>query len=244
MSSPNQSEGDRARDEVLAGEYVLGVLSPEGRARVEARIRRDRAFAAIVARWEQNLAPLADDYEALSPPDFIVPMVERRMIAARQKSLSRPFRGRSLWASLGLWRTLTFVFGFLFAGVLFFSTHAPAPAIVPPPMRPLADLKAQDNPMSLAARYDSGEGRLRLAPVATAGSDQQSLEVWAIETNAAPVSLGVLPQAGDGELIVSKEWRGRLKPGVTLAVSREAYGGSLSGRPTGAFVASGTVSAP
>ncbi|MFB2607356.1 anti-sigma factor, partial [Rhizobium phaseoli] len=27
MTSPDKSKGDRSRDEVLAGEYVLGVLS-------------------------------------------------------------------------------------------------------------------------------------------------------------------------------------------------------------------------
>lgn len=248
MSSPNQSEGDRARDEVLAGEYVLGVLSPEGRARVEARMRRDRAFAAIVARWEQNLAPIDDEYEALAPPDFIVPMVERRMIAARQKSFSRPSRFGplfgSLWGSIGLWRVLSFAFGFLFIGVLFFSQHPPATGTGPAPLRPLAELKGQDNPVSLAARYDAGEGRLRLAPIATVASAEQSLEVWAIDGNAPAVSLGVLPQTGDGELQVPADLRARLKPGVTLAVSREAYGGSLTGKPTGSFIAEGVVGTP
>lgn len=244
MSSPNQSEGDRARDEVLAGEYVLGVLSPEGRARVEARMRRDRAFAAIVARWEQNLAPIDDEYEALAPPDFIVPMVERRMIAARQKSFARPTRFGSLWGSIGLWRTLSLAFGFLFVGMLFFSQHPPATGTAPVPLRPLAELKGQDNPVSLAARYDTGEGRLSLAPIATVAAEQQSLEVWAIDGNAPAVSLGVLPQAGDGELQVPDELRARLKPGVRLAVSREAYGGSLSGKPTGSFIAEGVVGAP
>ncbi len=51
MTTPENKRSDRSRDEVLAGEYVLGVLPLPDRLRVEHRLRDDKAFQAIVARW-------------------------------------------------------------------------------------------------------------------------------------------------------------------------------------------------
>ena len=64
MTSSDRSMGDRSRDEVLAGEYVLGVLSSDDRRKVEARMLRDRNFAAIVYRWQENLSTFSDDDDA------------------------------------------------------------------------------------------------------------------------------------------------------------------------------------
>ncbi|WP_377297535.1 anti-sigma factor domain-containing protein [Rhizobium sp. SGZ-381] len=254
MSNPDQSEGDRARDEVLAGEYVLGVLSAESRARVEARIRRDRPFAAIVARWEENLSPLNDEYEAIAPPDFILPMVERRVLATRRRALaSRTSTFAGLWGSLAFWRTLALASIFLFAGTMFFTFVAPLPGAPdagrsgqrqPAPLRPLAELAGQNNAVSLIARYSAGDGLLRLTPVATAGDQPHSLELWVIDGNDPAVSLGILPQSGEGELAVPQALRPKLKDGVTLAVSLEPYGGSPSGAPTGPVLALGKAQMP
>lgn len=237
MNNPDQSEGDRARDEVLAGEYVLGVLSAENRARVEARIRRDRAFAAIVARWEENLSPLNEEYEAIAPPDFILPMVERRVLSARRRQEQGGMLA-ALWGSLALWRFVALASLFLFAGTMFFNARQPV-AVTPQPLRPLAELSGENNAVSLAARYDAANGRLRLTPVATAAEDQHSLELWVIDGADPAVSLGILPQSGEGELSIPETLRPKLKDGVTLAVSLEPYGGSPSGAPTGPVLAKG-----
>jgi anti-sigma-K factor RskA len=237
MNNPDQSEGDRARDEVLAGEYVLGVLSAENRARVEARIRRDRAFAAIVARWEENLSPLNEEYESIAPPDFILPMVERRVLSARRRQEQGSMLA-ALWGSLALWRFVALASLFLFAGTMFFNARQPV-AVTPQPLRPLAELSGENNAVSLAARYDAANGRLRLTPVASAAEDQHSLELWVIDGADPAVSLGILPQSGEGELSVPETLRPKLKDGVTLAVSLEPYGGSPSGAPTGPVLAKG-----
>lgn len=237
MNNPDQSEGDRARDEVLAGEYVLGVLSAENRARVEARIRRDRAFAAIVARWEENLSPLNEEYESIAPPDFILPMVERRVLSARRRQEQGGMLA-ALWGSLALWRFVALASLFLFAGTMFFNARQPV-AVTLQPLRPLAELSGENNAVSLAARYDAANGRLRLTPVATAAEDQHSLELWVIDGADPAVSLGILPQSGEGELSVPETLRPKLKDGVTLAVSLEPYGGSPSGAPTGPVLAKG-----
>lgn len=45
MTTGDQSGGMHARDEILAGEYVLGVLPLEKRREVERRIQDEEAFA-------------------------------------------------------------------------------------------------------------------------------------------------------------------------------------------------------
>lgn len=242
MTKPDQSEGDRARDEVLAGEYVLGVLSLEQRARVEARLRHDSAFAAIVARWEENLAPLDDEYQPIAPSPLVLPVIERRLFGGTGL---RPPRGplAAAWASVGLWRGLAFASFFLLVGTILFAER---PAVAPSAAAELrADMQAQNaDSLSLVARYDAAEGRLHVTPVAAGAAQQHSLELWLIRGNDPAISLGVLPQSGEGDVIVPQQLRGQIEPGITLAVSLEPYGGSPTGKATGPILALGQAHRP
>jgi len=96
MTSPDQSKGGRSRDEVLAGEYVLGVLSFKDRRVVEERMRRDRQFAAIVSRWETNLSAFNDDYDVVSPGQETFKQIEARLFG-EPEAVAVPSRG--LWTS-------------------------------------------------------------------------------------------------------------------------------------------------
>ena len=60
MTTQKPESGDSRRDEVIAGEYVLGALSAEDRRKAEARMATDRNFAAMVIRWQNNLAAFGD----------------------------------------------------------------------------------------------------------------------------------------------------------------------------------------
>ena len=80
-----------------------------------------------------------------------------------------------------------------------------------------------------------------MTPVASGGAEKQSLELWLVEGEQAPVSLGVLPQTGQGEIDVPEDLRARLTKGVVLAVSLEPFGGSPTGAATGPVIALGEV---
>ena len=67
MTTQDPESGDSRRDQVIAGEYVLGVLSADDRRKVEARLVLDRAFAAMVKHWESNLSTFDESYEPLPP---------------------------------------------------------------------------------------------------------------------------------------------------------------------------------
>jgi anti-sigma-K factor RskA len=64
-------------------------------------------------------------------------------------------------------------------------------------------------------------------------------ELWAIEGQAKPVSLGVIPAGKTIRVRISPEIGKLLANGGTLAISLEAPGGSPTGQPTGPVVAVG-----
>lgn len=236
MTTPDQSKGDRSRDEVLAGEYVLGVLGVEDRLQVEERLRRDRTFATIVRRWEDNLSQFNDDYGIELPPEALFAKIEGRLFSEPPKNAWTSALG-TLWNSLALWRGLAVASVAVSAVVAgteagLWDRSAAAPPLV-------AELAGKDSVISLVARYDSGSGRLQVTPVATGERQQKSLELWLIEGEAPPRSLGVLPQTGEGEIIVPDTLRNRFAEGVILAVSLEPFGGSPTGQATGPVIALG-----
>lgn len=236
MTTPEQSEGDRSRDELLAGEYVLGVLSLADRERVAARIARDRAFAAIVARWQENLASFNDDYDEVLPPAAVYSKIETRLFP--HKTFAQELVATSRWwNSLLLWRGIALGSVALLIAYVSLDTGW----IGTPTSRPLvAELAGEGNSISLVAAYNVVDGRLRVTPVAAGAADQHSLELWLVPGGDDPaISLGVLPQTGEGSVEIPAHLRPRLGEGVTLAVSLEPFGGSPTGKATGPVIAVG-----
>ncbi|MDQ0318787.1 anti-sigma-K factor RskA [Pararhizobium capsulatum DSM 1112] len=234
MSTQTPKRGDSQRDEVIAGEYVLGVLSTDDRRKVEARIVLDSNFAAMVNRWQTNLSSFDNAYEAVTPRPKVYATIERRLF-----DQPAPTETSGLWNSLAFWRVLT---GLALAGLaaiaVLESVTFTAPQ--PPTAAPiLAELSSEGNAVALFASYDPTHGKLTITPVAANQPEPRSLEVWMIEDGSAPKSLGVLPQSGEGEISIAPEMAQKLGAGVTLAVSLEPVGGSATGAPTGAVVAAG-----
>lgn len=241
MTASDKEMRDPRRDEVIAGEYVLGVLSAEDRRKVEARLAKDRQFAAMVNRWEENLSTFNDDYETLQPPPRTYSAIEQRILGTAPPDAA--FSGKvagGFWNSLALWRSLALASLVTSIG-LALSMSA---LMTPRPMsggRLVADLAGENAAINLVARYDEANGALRITPVAAGKEKEKSLELWLVEEGKSPVSLGVLPQTGEGELAVPAVMRGRLVQGAVLAVSVEPFGGSPTGSATGPVIASGAA---
>lgn len=238
MKKPEEGEGGRSRDELLAGEYVLGVLSHSARAQVEARVGQDRHFAAIVARWQENLADFNDEYNEEIPPPQVLARIEKQLFP--EKSFADHLAIRShWWNSLHLWRGLTAAS--LAALVTYVSFQTGWIGTAPPSRMLVAQMQGGDGAaLGLLARYDTGNGRLQLMPVAAGASEARSLQLWLVPDGGdAPVSLGILPQTGNGVVEIPAEIRPSLTNGVTFAISVEPSGGSPTGQPTGPVIATG-----
>jgi anti-sigma-K factor RskA len=209
--------------EGLAAEYVLGTLPLSDRAEAERLIARDPAFAAMVADWDDKLAPLNDGYAEMPAPAGTLDRIEARLfpaIPAAKKSW-RPF-----W--LGLFGGLA-VAG-LAAFVILPNLPEPrVPAVV-------ATLIGEGQDLIVTASYAAGDGKLTVTRTrgTTAASDKD-YQLWLIPAGQAPVPLGLIR---DAALEVPVE---ALPPGTTLAVSLEPAGGSPTGQPTGPVLVAAVI---
>jgi anti-sigma-K factor RskA len=235
MSSDRPEEWDRSRDEIISGEYVLGVLSAEDRRKVEARMAVDRRFAQQVRRWQTNLSGFNDDYEDIRPPADLYNRIERRIFGAGEARAPGLLEG--IWGSVMVWRGLTVASLALAAGVIYFEGTTFLPGTRGKPL--VAELTGQNSPINLVATFDFDSGRLSVVPAALKQNEPKSLEVWIIDEGKPPQSLGILPDNGNGEIIVTNEMRKTFTEGKTIAISIEPYGGAPGGAPTGAVVALG-----
>ncbi|ABR58936.1 anti-sigma factor [Sinorhizobium medicae] len=231
MTTQKPESGDSRRDEVIAGEYVLGVLSAEDRRKAEARMATDRNFAAMVARWQNNLAAFGDPYETVAPRRRYGGSVGRGAFEERRGAHDQ----RGVWGSLALWRSLALaslsaivVMAGAMAG-LFSSRPGGTPLV--------ANLESSGGPVNLVLHFEPDTGRLWLSP--TAAVRDRSLELWLTKGDDAPVSLGVLLPPSEGATVLEPRLRGRIAPGSRLFVSVEPRGGSPKGAPTGAVIAQG-----
>jgi anti-sigma-K factor RskA len=234
--SEKPQDWDRSRDEIISGEYVLGILSEDDRRRVEARMATDQKFAMQVHRWQTNLADFNDEYADARPPQHAYARVERRLFGGADQA-GQGFL-QSLWGSVAVWRTMTvaalvLAVGFGLAGRIHFPWE-------PSQSAPLvAELTGMDSPISLVATYDFASGRLSVAPAALKQDQPKSLELWLIEDGKPPASLGVLPEDGNGDVLIDANLRRGFAAGKTIAITVEPLGGSPDGKPTGPVIALG-----
>ena len=63
--------------QVLAGEYVLGVLDAAEMRAVRRRSMADPAFAAVIGEWERRLAPMVNAIGLSAPPDALWERIEQ-----------------------------------------------------------------------------------------------------------------------------------------------------------------------
>jgi anti-sigma-K factor RskA len=209
----------READDALAAEYVLGVLDLAERAEVEARIKREPGFAALVTAWETRLEGLNDEF-AEAPAPNLLPKIEARLFPAPAPAARRARGGLFGW--LG---------GAVAASVLVLGILA---TVVPPRSELVALLTTADNRLSYEITHFGDSLRVtRVAGVPAVTG--QVHELWVIAPGANPVSLGLLQ---DDPLVVTYP---APPEGFILAVSVEPEGGSPTGQPTGPVILTAKV---
>ena len=212
--------------QALAAQYVLGTLRGRARSRFERHMRGDRAVAAEVARWESTLTPLAERVAPVEPPKRVWSAIEARL-APRALPPARA----------GLWRAFGLVAGglasVLFAFFVFLST---GPRGEPVFVAVLADTA----PRMVVSMHQPDLLRVRVVKP-WGGMENQSLELWVLPKEGKPRSLGLVTNAMGDTLIKITAADPRVQGANALAISMEPIGGSPTGQPTGAVVASGMI---
>lgn len=235
MSLAEDNGSERGGDEILAAEYVVGVLPADERQAASRRIDSEAAFARLVDQWEVHLAPMANAYQPVEPPATVKPAIDRRLFTG--SASAAPAGG--LWASLAFWRGLTtaaLAAVVIYAAVPFINPPAEAPQ-----MRLVASLAADNSDVRYLAVYDSAHSQVSLSHVSGERASDRDFELWMIEGQNPPVSMGVVPTGATAHIAITPEIREKLASGAVLAISLEPTGGSPTGQPTGPVVAAGDL---
>lgn len=217
--------------EALAAEYVLGTLDPAERLAFEARLSGDVALRAAVSRWAVRLQPLADAVPAAEAKPELIDAVLAR-IDATVPPLTGSANVVALRRSLRRWRlmaTAAAAAALIFAVFAVTDRRSPGGEYV-------AMLTPDGGSPSFVVTVDTVANTMSIRRVAGEGpTSGRSYELWAVEPEAPPQSLGVvdtvsmtrpLPYAPDG---------------LVFAISDEPEGGSPTGSATGEIMFSGTL---
>ena len=237
MTLAEDNGPERGGDDLLAAEYVLGVLSAEERQIVSRRIDADSDFARLVDGWEVRLSPLAAAYPEIEPPASVKIALDRRLFAS---TATAPAEARAgLWSSLAFWR------GLAAAAVAALAIYIAVPYLNPPVVQPqarlVASLAADGSDVKYLAIYDAAHHEVGLSHVSGERATGKDFELWMIEGKNPPVSMGVIPVGSTAHIVVSPAAQQKLAQGAVLAVSLEPAGGSPTGQPTGPVVAAGDL---
>jgi anti-sigma-K factor RskA len=235
MSIADKHVPDEGGDDMLAAEFVLGVLSADDRAAAARRVETEPAFARLVERWEGHFAPMASAYAPVEPSASVKTALDRRLFPEPQSA--KP----GLWASLAFWRGLAAAALVALAAFIALP-YVNAPVEAPQPQL-VASLAAEGSDVRYLAVYDAAKGEVGLSHVSGERAAGKDFELWMIEPNKPPVSMGVIPVGSSAHVEVDAAVRRKLAQGAVLAVSLESTGGSPTGQPTGPVVAAGDLRA-
>ena len=204
--------------DTLAAQYALGTLKGGARRRFEAWLHGDAALRALVAEWQDRLAPMAEFSAAATPRKQVWRAIEIRLRLPRPAATWQFWRSPSLpfWRALGL--ASSAVAALLVVVLATRTLEAPALDYV----ATLADDKAQ------AALLLTADQRHRTLDVRVLGAaplaSDKTLQLWAVPRQGAPRSLGILDQRRSARLALPASAIGG--DVVLLAVSLEPKGGS------------------
>lgn len=230
MNSPDLEGTEPPSDDLLAGEFVLGVLDAAQRRALQARLESDREFALKVADWERRLAPWLETLEPLEVPPRVWEQV-RADLGWREARVG-------FWDSLRLWRAATVVSLLIAIVALVWTGRRPV-------VESVTQLSHDDGTPGWLASVDSAHGTVLVVPVPTVPDAQGRVpELWLIPAGKAPRSLGRVWIDKTDTVRVPADVRAALVAGSVLAVSLEPASGIPHAAPTGPIVAKGAIQAP
>ncbi|MEO9873410.1 MAG: anti-sigma factor [Anderseniella sp.] len=227
------------KDRWLAAEYALGVLERDDLRAAEQRVDTDPAFRTAVEHWQQQLTPMLNEVDPVAPSAAVWEKIEARTSGTGSEQAT------GLWDSLSFWRGLSGVSAGLATAALAALLFLPGIGVFTNPsggsIPLIATLTAEGQAPAFVARFDPATGALFVRTSLGDATETRVPELWLIPGDGVPRSLGLLAEAGSGNLVVNRENRSVLGDGITLAVSLEPAGGSLTGAPTGPVIASGKL---
>ncbi|WP_349677030.1 anti-sigma factor [Pseudomonas sp. UBA1879] len=232
----NDTPGMPPDDDIqsLAGEYVLGTLSAEQRADVQARLEHDAALRKAVDEWENRLLALTDLAEPKAPPASLWNRIEHTLdalsAAPRAHASAHVDRVTRWWDSLDLWRGI--------AGVGVAASVALAAVLItqlaakPVPSYLVVLVAPQDKAPGWVIQANDARD-IQLIPLGeTSIPEDKALQFWTKADDwQGPVSLGLVKP---GQVLsVPLDSLPPLQPNQLFELTLEKSTGSPINKPTG-----------
>lgn len=229
--------------DLLAAEYVLGLLEREDLLTARGRFANDAGFATDVEAWERRFAPLHEAGADVAPPPELWDRIEAALAddgaAAGGGEVVALRRRERLWKGYGAGMTALAAALALVLGLRIAQPEAPAPQPQAPVQAPVlvAALASEGGEAVFAVSISPDRASLLVTPARVAPAPGHSHELWLIQASGTPVSLGVLAPDAPRRHAIPAALSGQMQADAALAVSVEPEGGSTSGAPTGPVIA-------
>ena len=229
--------------EIVAGEYVLGLLEGNEKAALEKRLRNDAELNAAVARWQAQLAPIDATAQSVEPSAGLWRRIEDGLEGAAAAvplpaAVSRPTLRAWIsqwWGNLWLWRGAALA-GVAAAILLAFGLRTALDHARRPPV--MVAVLLTDTNIAAAVVNTFADGRVELLPLQDiVVPEGRILEIWTLWDRAVgPRSIGRSERARAVPLRLDNL---PLGPAQLFEITMEPAAGSPTGRPTGPIVAKG-----
>ena len=212
---------NRDADMALAAEYVLRLLPEQDVPSFETRLTEEPGLRAVVRDWTNRLGAVADEFADVAPHDD----VKKTVLAHVFPELYREDR-------LSI---LRFLGGFGLGIGVWMLALALYVIVAPPNFQPgpdvlyTAELAGEGTQIDLAVEQ---AGTILITRLRGAPAFGKVYELWLIETDQAPRSLGLLP-GSVGRRIPFDPARADRLTRASFAVSEELPVGAAGGAPTG-----------
>lgn len=238
-----------ADTDLLAGEYVLGVLDDAEHQQAEARLAADPAFARAVEAWQERLTPLAAEAAAVEPPPELLARIEARLGRASEPIPFRP-RAANDDKPLRFWRAWamgsTGALAASLAAVAVLVSRAPPPPVIAPPTAAdparVATLVSERGGAMVVIAYDPRTRSLYVAPAGDMAPGEAVPHLWLLEPDGKSRLVGVIDARKPATHNIPVAMAGDAARAVGFAVSMEPQGHVPTEAPGGPVVAKGDVS--
>lgn len=220
-------------DDATIAEYAIGVLPHAERLALQKALETDKTLRARLLVWEEQLSSQADAFEPAPAPDAVFRAAEEQVFGSEKQP-------SSWWAHLKNWRlpALASAVALLLVGLFIWNDtrfNDGADTMY------LADITNQSYEIQIVGIFDPETSEFNLRRLVGVPEQNRDFELWLIDGDAAPVSLGVMPSNQVTSVVkIHPDLSEALLRGL-LAISDEPQGGSPTGQPTGAVVATGKI---
>ncbi len=217
---------------ILSAEYVLGTLKGGARRRFEQLILKNTALLDNSRWWEKQLNLFIYAVPEKTPPQRVWKNIQSQLF--KKSSRHHFWLDFSKLVSAALFASIATFLILQSPNDTSFDKYKSVAILANSTLGSgwqLSLIETEDGKTVLKA-YSLNE--LVLKPTS-------SYELWLLpEKNGKPISLGLLPQQGNEELVVASYMLDKLN-NSHLAVSVEPVGGSPTGQPTGEVIYQGTL---